>query len=217
MEVKENGVVFSSRSSFLTAPDLPATQVRHIWMMFHGYGQLARFFIRKFQPLPPGSLLVVPQGLSKFYLSDSYERVGASWLTKEDRLTDLANQLTYLDQVYKAISQEIDTAQTTLNVVGFSQGCATAVRWLVHAGLPFDRLILWAGLFPHDVPPGQGHLLRPGARVQLVYGTQDKYVSQEAIRQQIMTVSAALKTPEVVSFDAGHEIPSEAWQQLMEH
>src|ERR1051325_10016453 len=46
--------------------------------------------------------LVAPEGLSRFYLSEraTERRVGASWMTREDRLAEIADYLGYLDAVY---------------------------------------------------------------------------------------------------------------------
>ena len=75
-----------------------------IWLVFHGYGQLAEYFIKKFEDLDPTkNFIIAPQGLSKYYLQGVYGRVGASWMTKEDRLTEIANQYAYIDEVLKAV------------------------------------------------------------------------------------------------------------------
>ena len=66
-----------------------------IWFVCHGYGQLAEYFIKNFEVLDAETNYVIaPQGLSKFYLKGFTGRVGASWMTKEDRLTDIENQWT---------------------------------------------------------------------------------------------------------------------------
>ena len=57
-----------------------------IWIVCHGYGQLASFFIRKFQDLDaPNRFIIAPEGFNKFYLNGYSGRVGASWMTKENR------------------------------------------------------------------------------------------------------------------------------------
>ena len=38
---------------------------RAIWIVLHGYGQLARYFLRKFEGLDAGLLIVAPEGLTR--------------------------------------------------------------------------------------------------------------------------------------------------------
>ena len=43
-----------------------------------------------------GYTIIAPQGLHKFYLEGTSGRVGASWMTKENREDDIKNYLVYL-------------------------------------------------------------------------------------------------------------------------
>ena len=95
----------------------------------HGYGQMAKFFIRKFQSAEElGYTIIAPQGLHKFYLEGTSGRVGASWMTKENREDDIQNYLIYLNAVHSEISSEKNWDEIV--ILGFSQGVATAFRWL---------------------------------------------------------------------------------------
>src|SRR2546425_1041706 len=70
----------------------PGPATRQLWFVCHGYGQLAGRFLRHFEPLDDGSrVIIAPEGLSRFYLSESpaERRVGASWMTREDRLVEM--------------------------------------------------------------------------------------------------------------------------------
>ena len=67
-------------------------QPDEIWFVLHGYAQLANYFIEKFRVLESKNILVVaPEGLHRFYWNGMSGRVAASWMTKEDRLTDIAD------------------------------------------------------------------------------------------------------------------------------
>jgi len=105
-----------------------AATASEIWIVLHGYGHLARYFLRKFEGLEEGRLIVAPEGLSRFYLDDGHTRVGATWMTREDRELEIADQLTYLDQLTEHLRAG-SRADIRLNVLGFSQGVATACRW----------------------------------------------------------------------------------------
>jgi hypothetical protein len=75
---------------------------REVWIVCHGYGQLASRFLGQFAGLDDGTrLIVAPEALSRFYLDPIPERrdqrnprVGATWMTKEDRDAEIADQLT---------------------------------------------------------------------------------------------------------------------------
>src|SRR5687767_2104602 len=67
--------------------------VREVWLACHGYGQLAGRFLAGLDAVrAPGRLLVAPEGLSRFYVDDRHERVGASWMTREAREDEIDDQ-----------------------------------------------------------------------------------------------------------------------------
>jgi len=89
----------------------------HVWVGLHGYGQLVQFFARHFRSLVTEErAFVFPQGPHKFYLNGVHGRVGASWMTKDERLVDIANQRKYLGFVFQWIKQQAPKA--TIHCVG---------------------------------------------------------------------------------------------------
>lgn len=68
---------------------------------------------------------------------------------------DIDNYLEYLDHVYETELKSFPNVKVTL--LGFSQGCATVCRWAAHGNIKFEKLILWAGLFPPDMNFDAGH------------------------------------------------------------
>ncbi|MFW5658828.1 MAG: alpha/beta hydrolase, partial [Bacteroidota bacterium] len=128
---------------------------REVWVVFHGYGQLVRYFIRHFHPLANHTrFMLAPEGLSRFYLGDGeWQRVGASWMTKESRLDEIDDQLRFLNQLFAQETQNINWAHTKLVLFGFSQGVATAWRWLLQGKLPVSAsaLVAWAGMPPQEL------------------------------------------------------------------
>lgn len=152
------------------------------WLVCHGYGQLASYFIRHFQPLADaGHYIVAPEGLSRFYLQQASGRVGASWMTKEDRLSDIQNYLHYLDAVAEATGLGQAPA---LNLLGFSQGVATISRWANHSMLNFQKLVLWAGVFPPDLPLSLENDKLKGVQLHQVWGSQDPYLDGSKLELQ---------------------------------
>jgi len=55
-----------------------AKNVKHLWFVLHGYGQLGRYFIRHFSSLKAEErLIVAPEAPNRFYLAGTGGRVGA--------------------------------------------------------------------------------------------------------------------------------------------
>src|SRR5256714_10666900 len=161
--------------------------VEEVWFACHGYGQLAARFLEKLRVLDDGRrYLVAPEGLSRFYLSESptERRVGATWMTREDRLAEIDDYVRYLDAVYADVLRSLDRAAVTVHALGFSQGTSTVSRWAAMGNAKIDRLTLWGGEFPPDLDLTVDALasrLR-GMQLALVYGRSDEYITPKVIQ-----------------------------------
>lgn len=207
MEAKAHSVLTQLQARYFTLGTLHS-QTPAIWLVCHGYGQLASYFIRHFQPLADaGHFVVAPEGLSRFYLQGSSGRVGASWMTKEDRQTDIANYVEYLSAVYKTASK--GNTQVPLHLLGFSQGVATISRWATLSGVSFQQLVLWAGVFPPDLPIELSAAALTERKVSVVYGTRDPFLEQARIDEQLLLLKKMSIQPELISFDGKHEISAD--------
>lgn len=162
----------------------PEEEPREVWFVLHGYGQLAQYFLRHFDAIQNGRRLVVaPEALSRHYLP-GHTRVGASWMTKEDRLTEVDDYLAYLDGLYDQVFERVDRGRVTVHVLGFSQGGATASRWTALGRVDADRLILWASALAHDLDL-TAHATAIGRRaLTLVVGTEDEYLTPTLLAEQ---------------------------------
>ena len=195
----------------------PATT--QLWLVLHGYGQLAEYFIRHFAPLhatdPAGTVIVAPEGLSRFYLRGTGGRVGASWMTRADRLAEIEDQVAYLDALLGHLRAAVP-AGVRLTVLGFSQGTATASRWLARAAARWrpGQLILWAGDFPADIEAHAARQLLAGLPVALVSGEQDEYVSADVASAQAARLRAHGAQVSQHSFAGGHTLHAGLLRQL---
>ena len=84
------------------------------WVVLHGYQQLARRFLRRFEPVAGDHRRVVaPEGLSRFYSDPRPGRhgrtspVGASWMTREDREHEIRDYVAYLDRLWDHLRQDL--------------------------------------------------------------------------------------------------------------
>ena len=199
---------------YTSGPLSPDTE--EVWIVGHGYGMLAKYFIRKFEPLQSSKrVIVAPEGSSKFYQDGFSGRVGANWMTKEDRLVDIENNIQFLNGVYNLILDKTNSS-TRIIVFGFSQGVATFSRWVLHQEFHLDHLVLWAGDFPPDIEKDKARERLKDLKVTLVYGKQDEFITEERIQMQKDRFSALDHFPEIIIFDGGHDIPAESLLKVAE-
>ena len=129
----------------------PGPKVKYLIIACHGYGQLAKRFIRKFDVLDPEEVLVIaPEGLSRFYWGGLDGDVVASWMTREDRLDEIEDFCNYLQNLYDYYLPQL-SAEVKVVLLGFSQGCATIMRWVMRDFPKCDYLSFWGGMIPEDL------------------------------------------------------------------
>ncbi len=191
----------------------PATT--RVWIVLHGYGQLAASFAGSAHwPLAPHRAFVFPEALQRFYEPLSRKPgnhadapVGASWMTREAREDDIADNLDYLDALAGVISERAPNA-APVAVIAFSQGTATATRWAerrIRADDVPPDLVLCGGLLPPDADVGpEGPLRR--TRVTLVVGTLDRWLTAERLQEERARLAAAAFPVRVHQFEGGHRL-----------
>ncbi len=189
-----------------------------IWLVCHGYGQLAHRFIRRFDVLDSQKHFVIaPQGLSKFYLA-GYQKVGASWMTKENRLVEIENYLNYLDAVFQEETSGFSLEHVKLNLLGFSQGVTTIARWAYSRKVSFDKFIIWAGGFPHELKANEFRLPKSSSRILAVLGEEDEFFNKEKFEKQLAFVTEVTgQKPTLMLFKGKHEIKREVLLQLVKN
>lgn len=193
---------------------LPETE--NLWFVQHGYGQLAQYFIKHFEVLQHASTCIIaPEALSKFYLSGFSGRVGATWMTKENRLTEIDNYIAYLHSIYQKelLSTLSLNPQLKTTLLGFSQGNATTIRWAMAKEVHFDRLILWAGTFPHDMDLNIAKQKLEGKEVFFVYGEQDPYINEASLEAHETIMKQLGISYQKISFKGEHRIDGPTLQQ----
>jgi predicted esterase len=209
----------ASRTSRYYALGPAAAAAREVWFLLHGYGQLAGRFLGAFQSLDDGTrCLIAPEALSRFYLGEAtgrHDRVGASWMTREDRLTDIADYVRYLDALYGDLGGgHRDSGGIT--VLGFSQGTATAARWLALGTARADRLILYGGEVPPDLDLAAARERWARTEVILVAGSHDAYITPRILARDEERLRSHGIAYRVERFEGGHEVLPEVLQRLTE-
>ncbi len=195
--------------------------VGQVWIVCHGFAQLAARFMRHFAPLDDGTrLIVAPEALNRFYVEQTPgphgpdSKVGATWMTREDRLVEIDDYVAYLDALADAIFATVPRDNVRLTVLGFSQGVATVARWAVQGRTRPDHLILWAERLPPEIDLGAGaEELAAVERISVVAGLKDleaqRVLPLEKERFQRLGLKYRLH-----SFDGGHHLDEETLRVL---
>jgi predicted esterase len=193
-------------------------EAEDVWFVLHGYKQLARRFLRRFEPIAaPGRLIVAPEALSRFYARPEPGRhgpssvVGASWMTREDRLNEIRDYVAYLDRVAQAA---LPSEPSTVTVLGFSQGTATAARWVSMGDVRADRLVLWAGYVPHDQDLERAADVFGRTELALVRGEEDPGLTAELDGKERELLESAGVAWRTVRYAGGHEIDPTTLREL---
>jgi len=196
---------------------------RELWFVCHGYGQLAGRFIRQFKSLDDGTRLVVaPEALSRFYLdpipkrrNDPSPRIGASWMTREDREAEIADYVSYLERLAEEVRHSLTGAAPRIVVLGFSQGTATVCRWLAASAVRADQLVLWSGTIPPELDPAAWAERLHGAAITLVAGERDELVPPATMAAEAERLSAAGVAFTMQRFDGAHDISAAGLRGLI--
>jgi acetyl esterase/lipase len=184
-----------------------------VWFLLHGYGQLASEFLDHARALArEGRLLVVPEALSRFYHED-HEKVGASWMTREDRLAEIDDYVSYLDRLHERIYEGLRGTGTRLRLLGYSQGVATAARWAARGKAVIDELVIWGSPLPHDLDDAA--IARLGRmRVTLVGGSRDRFLTELQLEEQSALLKRHGVSSEVKRFEGGHRLDHDTLRSL---
>jgi predicted esterase len=202
----------------------PGPGVRQLWLACHGYGQLAADLLAGFRAsAAPDRLFVAPEALSRFYTGaedgphgpDS--RVGATWMTREDRLAEIEDYVAYLDRVHVHVRRQLAHDAAVRSVaLGFSQGTHTVARWAARTHHALDELVLWGGTLPTELDAAEVAPRWAGLRVTLVVGSRDRYVSEQQLRADEGKLEAAGIRVRALTFEGGHRLDDETLRRIAE-
>lgn len=181
-------------------------ELKSAWIIAHGYGQLSPHFIKKFKCFFNNqNLLIAPEGFHRYYHNGLNGKIGASWMTKEERERDIEDYCAYLDKVYETYLTRIDY-KVTINVLGFSQGGATICRWAASTKHKIDNIIIWGINIPDDVSWEHDLDKLKSGNWFYVAGDKDEYLSLEAQKEQVHILEKHGIKPHALFYDGGHDI-----------
>ncbi len=207
--LNEHHITITKTARYYSLGALNANTER-IWIVVHGYLQRAEDFIKMFDFLDNGkTYIVAPEALNRSYLKGGYDKTGATWMTKDDRENEIKDYVNYLNQVFQKIEAE-KLEQTTISVLGFSQGATTVSRWLNNNDLDIEEMVLYAGEIGAEMMITPATISFSAQKKTFVYGTTDQYITAD----KVAAVSALFSGLgfAIRRFEGGHEIRSEAFE-----
>ena len=136
-------------------------------------------------------------------------------MTRQDRLDEIADYAAYLDMVFDNFKNQVP-ASAKIILFGFSQGCATLMRWILRGSPHFDKLIFWGGVLPEDLDYQPFWSYFDDKKFTFVCGDADEFINQEGMEKHIALVKEKGLTMDVVGFQGKHEILTDVLKQVFE-
>jgi predicted esterase len=185
-------------------------QIKEVWFVLHGYAQLAGEFIQDFEVMNDGTrFIIAPEGLNKFYARGFGGKPVATWMTSEDREVEIADYINYLTVLYQSLDIPM---QAKVVVLGFSQGVATASRFIHYTQQKIDAFVIYAGEIAAElVEPLSTKIQR--LPVTYITGTNDPFITPEK-HQRVYELMHQLNA-KIIEFGGGHEINKKPLLQLI--
>lgn len=192
----------------------PHAQIDEVWIVLHGYGQLANSFLNWFNPIfSKNKLFISPEGLHRFYWQGFNGKVAASWMTKEDRLDDIKDYVIYLNNILEHIKPQL-SANTFYHLLGFSQGAATACRWLDLGSIELHSLTLWGGTFPDDIDYFNKMNIFNKLNTKVFIGNEDVFLNETFVNNEIKRFNDHKLDVKIHHYKGGHKVDSNTLDKL---
>jgi len=196
--------------------------LREVWFVCHGHGQLAARFIARFLPLESAQrLFIAPEALSRYYLSPPKAGphppgtpIGASWMTSEDRESEIDDYVSYLDLLHDEIFSVVDRAKVRLWVLGFSQGASTVVRWVVRGKVEPDRVVVASGMLPAELDETAAVRLKARGSLTVTFGDDDEFANADRVASEEAKLNQLQIPYEMIRFNGGHTITPALLERL---
>ena len=160
------------------------------------------------------TLIVAPEALSRFYFGGFSGKVGASWMTKEDREDEIDDYINYLQQIYEFFINQL-SSNVRITLFGFSQGGTTQSRFALLKKPLFHHLILWAGNFAHDLDYLESLTFLAEKKIFLVIGDNDEFITEDRREEILKFLVKNRITCELIDFKGTHKIDRKVLGELV--
>ncbi len=174
----------------------------NIWIVLHGYAQLAKEFIQPFEVLNTDkNFVIAPEGLNHFYAKGFSGKPAATWMTSEDRDNEIKDYVCYIDNLYTHLN--LHQTKAKIIILGFSQGVATASRWIHATQNHADHFVIYAGEMGRELLSPLSEKIK-SLQLSYITGKNDPLI----IREEHLKVYEMMKNlgANIIEFDGGHEV-----------
>jgi len=215
--IQEHNVIVNKTARYFVLGE-SSDKIKSVWFVLHGYGYLAEYFINYFKVILDQTVLVIaPEGLNKFYKNGLDGDVGASWMTKADRLNEIIDYIGYLNTLYEKMFSNIDKEKVQVNILGFSQGAATVCRWVSDGNVKLDNLIIWSGGVPINLDFDNLNKKLAGKPLQIVIGDKDPFIKDSDIKNHLALLKGKNIDFKLRKFSGGHRIDADTLLDLLKN
>jgi predicted esterase len=171
---------------------------------FHGYAETAGIQMERLAAIPGADAwtLLSVQGLHRFYRGRS-EDVVASWMTREDRETAIADNIRYVDAAIAAVRPTRSAVGNDRIVyAGFSQGVAMAFRSATRGRWSSAGVIAIGGDIPPELAADPASRFPP---VLLARGIRDEWYTRARFDADVESLRSRTADVRPIVFDGAHE------------
>ncbi|AIM61491.1 esterase [Cellulophaga lytica] len=215
MQPTEKEVTYTTTNSYATLNSL-TKDTKNIWLVCHGIGYLSRYFLRYFNELnSKENYIIAPQAPSKYYLNNKYTHIGASWLTRENTVTETKNVIAYLNKVYLA---ENIPEHCNFIVLGYSQGVSVVTRWLAQEKIECSHIVLYAGTVPNELSKTDfTYLNNNKTKTTYIVGDEDAFFDEDRKKAEKIRIKNIIDpNTNFITFKGAHEVKKEIINSLVE-
>jgi predicted esterase len=179
--IVEHSIEISRKARWFHVGEVPQDG-KEVIIVLHGYGQHPAYMLNGLRELErEGRSICAPEGLSRFYVEGFDGKIGASWMTRDDRENEMNDYLSYLNKWWSSL--HIDEA-VSVTLIGFSQGVATAARWLSD-GMKVDKVIFSSGTLPVEWNQQKPRLDKRISEIHIVRPKEDEYYSLDVHEKEV--------------------------------
>lgn len=180
------------------------------WLACHGYGQLPQYFVQPF--LSKNMHIVAPEAPNTFYLEGFSGRVGANWMTKHHRESDIVNYLGFLNQI---VEKTLVESKAKKVLFGFSQGVHTISRFFLDSTRQWDALVLCGAAIPDDVLEVLNLNHFKATKLIIATGEKDQFLSKDKVVKYLEGLRERGVPFFHLSYNDGHKVTKELVDELV--
>lgn len=168
---------------------------------FHGYAENAAQQLERLAAIPGADAwaLLAIQGLHRFYRARG-EEVVASWMTREDRLEAIRDNIGYVDAAVEEAGRIAPDGPIVF--VGFSQGVPMAFRSAICGCTPCAGVIAVGGEVAPELLEGRTEVFPP---VLLIRGREDDWYTAARLEAEAAALRSRCPSVATHEVDGGHE------------